>query len=51
VSILEDITAVIVTLLAIFVPILAAVLFILGGVAIIRFIRRRQRRKRYAFPV
>lgn len=51
VSIVEDVTAVIVTLLAIFVPIIAAVLFIIGGVTIIRFIRRRQRRKRYAFPV
>lgn len=49
VSLVEDVTAVIVTLLAIFVPILAAILFIIGGVAVIRFIRRRQRRKRYAF--
>jgi uncharacterized membrane protein len=51
VSIVEDVTAVIVTLLAIFVPILAAILFVLGGVAAIRFLRRRQRRKRYAFQV
>ncbi|GIK57099.1 MAG: DUF4126 domain-containing protein [Chloroflexi bacterium] len=49
VSLLEDVTAVVVTLLAIFVPILAAILFIIGGVAVIRFIRRRQRRKRHAF--
>lgn len=49
VSLVEDVTAVIVTLLAIFVPILAAILFIIGGVAVIRFIRRRQRRKQYAF--
>ncbi len=49
VSILEDVTAVIVTLLAIFVPILAAILFVVGGVWAIRFIRRRQQRKRYAF--
>lgn len=49
VSLLEDVTAVVVTLLAIFVPILAAILFIIGGVVAIRFIRRRQRRKRHAF--
>ncbi|MBX3059271.1 MAG: DUF4126 domain-containing protein [Anaerolineae bacterium] len=48
VSLLEDVTAVVVTLLAIFVPILAAILFIIGGVVVIRFIRR-QRRKRHAF--
>ncbi len=51
VSLLEDVTAVVVTLLAIFVPILAAILFIIGGVLAIRFIRRRQRRKRHAFQV
>lgn len=49
VSILEDVTAVIVTLLAIFVPILAAILFIIGGIWAIRFIRRRRQRKQYAF--
>lgn len=51
VSLLEDVTAVVVTLLAIFVPLLAAILFIIGGVLAIRFIRRRQRRKRHAFQV
>lgn len=51
VSLLEDVTAVVVTLLAIFVPILAAILFIIGGVLAIRFIRRCQRRKRHAFQV
>ncbi|MCL4263156.1 MAG: DUF4126 family protein [Anaerolineae bacterium] len=49
VSLVEDVTAVIITLLAIFVPILAAILFIIGGIAVIRFIRRRQQRKRYPF--
>lgn len=47
VSLAEDITAVIMTLLAIFVPIIAALLFLLGVFFVIRFIRRR-RHKRYA---
>ncbi|HRQ41870.1 MAG TPA: DUF4126 domain-containing protein [Chloroflexota bacterium] len=51
VSLLEDVTAVVVTLLAIFVPILAAFFMIIGGVVVIRFIRRRQRRQRHAFQV
>lgn len=50
VSLLEDITAVIMTLLAIFVPIIGAILFVVGAFFVIRFIRRRRRNKQqYAF--
>ncbi|NJN54099.1 MAG: DUF4126 domain-containing protein [Anaerolineae bacterium] len=49
VSILEDVTAVLVTLLAIFVPLIAALFMLVGGIFVVRFIRRRQQRKRYAF--
>jgi hypothetical protein len=48
VSIMEDVTAVIWTLLAIFVPVIAAVLCLMGLFFIIRFIRRR-RQKQYRF--
>ncbi|MCP4360922.1 MAG: DUF4126 domain-containing protein [Chloroflexi bacterium] len=50
VSLLEDFAAVIMTLLAIFVPVIAAVLFVIGVFFMVKFIRRRRRRKRqYAF--
>lgn len=48
VSLAEDITAVVMTLLAIFVPIIAAVLILGGLFFVIRFIRRRRRYKGYA---
>lgn len=49
VSILEDITAVIMTLLAIFVPVIAAIFFIIGLFFVVRFIRRRRQKRQYAF--
>jgi len=50
VSLLEDVTAVTVTLLAIFVPVVAAVLFVIGLFLVVKFIRRRRHRKQqYAF--
>jgi uncharacterized membrane protein len=48
VSIVEDVTALLMTLLAIFVPILGAILFLIGLFFVVRFIRRR-RRKQYHF--
>ncbi len=48
VSLAEDITAVVMTVLAIFVPIIAAVLILVGMFFVIRFIRRRRRYKGYA---
>lgn len=47
VSLLEDVTAVIMTILAIFVPVIAAILFVAGLFFVVRFIRRR--RKGYAY--
>jgi hypothetical protein len=49
VSILEDITAVVLTLLAIFVPIIAAILLVIGAFFVIRLIRRRRQKRHYSF--
>lgn len=52
VSLLEDFTAVFMTLLAIFVPIIAGILFIVGTFFVVRFVRRfwqRRQRNQYAF--
>ena len=49
VSILEDITAVIMTLLAIFVPVIAAFFFIIGLFFVVRLIRRRRQKRQVAF--
>lgn len=52
VSLLEDLTAVLLTLLAIFVPAIAAILFVVGAFFAVRFVRRfwqRRQRSQYAF--
>jgi uncharacterized membrane protein len=49
VSILEDITAVALTLLAIFVPIIGAILVVIGIFFVVRFLRRRRKKRQVAF--
>lgn len=49
VSLLEDISAFFIAVLSIFIPFLAIILFVIGAVWFVRFMRRR--RKRYAYPM